>query len=289
MTSQVMDARTANHGYGEVMETEEPPRVGLLLREWRRRRKLSQLDLALRADSSTRHLSCVETGRARPSREMVLRLAEHLDVPLRDRNGLLLAAGYAPAYRESPLDSERMAMVRSAVRAMLAGHEPYPAAAIDRIWNIVDRNDAMSLLLGTVPPHLTESGGNVMRLILHPEGLASQCLNFAQVRAHALGRLRHQADTTGHRDLRELYEEVSAYPAPPDLDADPGPVDPTGIVVPLRIRTPLGDMAFFSTIATFGAPADVTLSELAVESFFPMDEQTDTLLRALAAMRPEGQ
>ncbi|NEE13330.1 transcriptional regulator, partial [Streptomyces sp. SID7499] len=165
----------------------------------------------------------------------------------------------------------------------------YPAAAIDRIWNIVDRNDAMSLLLGTVPTHLTESGGNVMRLILHPEGLASQCLNFAQVRAHALGRLRHQADTTGHRDLRELYEEVSAYPAPPDLDADPGPVDPTGIVVPLRIRTPLGDMAFFSTIATFGAPADVTLSELAVESFFPMDEQTDTLLRALAAMGTEGQ
>lgn len=170
MTSQVMEAWPPNHGYGEVMETEEPPRVGLLLREWRRRRKLSQLDLALRADSSTRHLSCVETGRARPSREMVLRLAEHLDVPLRDRNGLLLAAGYAPAYRESPLDSERMAMVRSAVRAMLAGHEPYPAAAIDRIWNIVDRNDAMSLLLGTVPPHLTESGGNVMRLIDPPPG-----------------------------------------------------------------------------------------------------------------------
>ncbi|WP_103534058.1 helix-turn-helix transcriptional regulator [Streptomyces sp. SM11] len=269
------------------METQEPPSVSLLLRAWRRRRKLSQLDLALRADSSTRHLSCVETGRARPSREMVLRLAEHLDVPLRDRNGLLLAAGYAPAYRESPFDSERMTMVRSAVGAMLAGHEPYPAAAIDRIWNIVDRNGAMSLLLGTVPSHLTESGGNVMRLILHPEGLASRCLNFAQVRAHALGRLWHQVDTTGHRDLRELYEEVSAYPAPPDLDTDPGPVDPTGIVVPLRIRTLLGDMAFFSTIATFGAPADVTLSELAVESFFPMDERTETLLRTLAALGGE--
>ncbi|MEU5032687.1 helix-turn-helix transcriptional regulator [Streptomyces rubiginosohelvolus] len=270
------------------MEPQEPPRIGPLLRSWRRRRKLSQLDLALRADSSTRHLSCVETGRARPSRDFVLRLAEHLDIPLRDRNGLLLAAGYAPAYRESPLDSDRMAMVRSAIRAMLAGHEPYPAAAIDRIWNIVDRNDAMSLLLGTVPSHLTESGGNVMRLILHPEGLASQCLNFAQVRAHALGRLRHQVDTTGHDDLRELYEEVSAYKVPADLDTDPGPVDPTGIVVPLRIRTPLGDMAFFSTIATFGAPADVTLSELAVESFFPMDEQTDTLLRTLAALGGSG-
>lgn len=154
------------------METQEPSRVGPLLREWRRRRKLSQLELALRADSSTRHLSCVETGRARPSRELLLRLAEHLDIPLRDRNGLLLAAGYAPAYRESPFDSEPMAMVRSAVRAMLAGHEPYPAAAIDRMWNIVDRNGAMSLLMGAVPPHLTESGGNVMRLILHPQGLA---------------------------------------------------------------------------------------------------------------------
>nr|WP_030119818.1 helix-turn-helix transcriptional regulator [Streptomyces californicus] len=255
------------------MEIQEPSRVGPLLREWRRRRKLSQLELALRADSSTRHLSCVETGRARPSRELPV---------------LLLAAGYAPAYRESPLDSEPMAMVRSAIRAMLAGHEPYPAAAIDRAWNIVDRNDAMSLLMGTVPPRLAESGGNVMRLILHPEGLAPQCLNFAQVRAHALGRLRHQADTTGHDDLRALYEEVSAYPVPPGLDTDPGPVDPAGIVVPLRIRTPLGDMAFFSTIATFGAPADVTLSELAVESFFPMDERTDALLRTLASMGAQG-
>ncbi len=288
MTSQVKSAAARRPLYGEGMEIQEPSRVGPLLREWRRRRKLSQLELALRADSSTRHLSCVETGRARPSRELLLRLAEHLDIPLRDRNGLLIAAGYAPAYRESPLDSEPMAMVRSAIRAMLAGHEPYPAAAIDRAWNIVDRNDAMSLLMGTVPPRLAESGGNVMRLILHPEGLAPQCLNFAQVRAHALGRLRHQADTTGHDDLRALYEEVSAYPVPPGLDTDPGPVDPAGIVVPLRIRTPLGDMAFFSTIATFGAPADVTLSELAVESFFPMDERTDALLRTLASMGAQG-
>ncbi len=172
MTSQVKSAAARRPLYGEGMEIQEPSRVGPLLREWRRRRKLSQLELALRADSSTRHLSCVETGRARPSRELLLRLAEHLDIPLRDRNGLLLAAGYAPAYRESPLDSEPMAMVRSAIGAMLAGHEPYPAAAIDRAWNIVDRNDAMSLLMGTVPPRLAESGGNVMRLILHPEGLA---------------------------------------------------------------------------------------------------------------------
>ncbi|MER7492844.1 helix-turn-helix transcriptional regulator [Streptomyces pharetrae] len=271
------------------METDDLPRVGLLLRDWRQRRKLSQLDLALKADTSTRHLSCVETGRARPSREMVLRLAEHLDVPLRDRNGLLLAAGYAPAYRETPLGSDRMTMVRSALKTMLAGHDPYPAAAIDRIWNVVDCNRAMSVLLDLVPPHLTDSVANVMRLILHPDGLASQCLNFADVRAHALGRLLHQVNATGHSDLRELYDEVSAYPAPPNLDAASGSVDPMGIVVPLRVRTPHGEMSFFSMIATFGAPADVTLSELAVEAFFPMDEETDGLLRHLAtASGPYG-
>lgn len=270
------------------METDDLPRVGLLLREWRRRRKLSQLDLALEAGTSTRHLSCVETGRARPSREMVLRLAEHLGVPLRDRNALLLAAGYAPAYRETPLDNGRMAMVRSALKTMLAGHDPYPAAAIDRVWNIVDRNRAMSVLLDVVPSRLTDPGANVMRLILHPDGLASHCLNFAEVRAHALGRLLHQVNATGHRDLLELYEEVSAYPLPQGLAADPGPVDHLGLVAPLRIRTPQGEMSFFSVIATFGAPADVTLSELAVETFFPMDEDTELRLRDLAAVGGEG-
>lgn len=265
------------------METDDLPRVGPLLRAWRRRRKLSQLDLALKADTSTRHLSCVETGRARPSREMVIRLAEHLDIPLRDRNSLLLAAGYAPAYRETPLGSDRMAMVRSALTTMLAGHEPYPAAVIDRGWNVVDHNHAMSLLLGLVPPHLTDSGANVMRLILHPDGLASRCLNFAEVRAHVLVRLLHQVNATGHHDLRELYEEVCAYPPPPGPGHDPGTVDPLGIVVPLRVRTPYGEMSFFSMVATFGAPADVTLSELAVEAFFPADEATDAHLRNLAA------
>ncbi|WP_328928596.1 helix-turn-helix transcriptional regulator [Streptomyces sp. NBC_00190] len=265
------------------MKTEDPPRVGLLLRDWRQRRKFSQLDLALRAETSTRHLSCVETGRARPSREMVLRLAEHLDVPLRDRNSLLLAAGYAPAYQESPLDSDRMAMARQALRSMLAGHEPYPAAVVDRVWNIVDSNRSMSLLLDSVPPTLTAEGANVMRLILHPDGLPQHCLNFAEVRAHALGRLLHQANGTGHPELRALYDEVSAYPPPPDTGAPPGPVDATGMVVPLRLRTPFGDMALFSMIATFGAPADVTLSELAVETFFPMDEETARLLRLHAA------
>lgn len=270
------------------MQTDERSQVGLLLREWRQRRKLSQLHLALKAGTSTRHLSCVETGRARPSREMVLRLAEHLDVPLRDRNGLLLAAGYAPVYRETPLDNDRMAMARAALSSMLAAHDPYPAAVIDRIWDVIDFNRAMSVLLDLVPPHLTDPTANVMRLILHPDGLGSHCLNFAEVRAHALGRLLHQANATGHRDLRELYDEVSEYPAPPGAADKPACVDPMGIVVPLRIRTPYGDMSFFSMITTFGAPEDVTLSELAVEAFFPMDRATEALLRCRAATGDEA-
>jgi len=279
------------------MENGEFPRVGRLLRSWRQRRKLSQLELALRADTSTRHLSCVETGRARPSRAMVLRLAEHLEVPLRDRNGLLVAAGYAPAYRESPLHGDGgdgdMAMVRSALTALLTGHEPYPAVVLDRCWNVVDHNRAMGLLLDGVPPRLRESGANAMRLILHPEGLASRCLNHPEVRAHTLGRLRHQADTTGDPELRALYEEVSAYPPPEGAEPEgaeasraPHTEDPAGIVVPLRIRTPFGDLALFSMIATFGAPADVTLSELAVETFFPMDEATARVFRELSAAVP---
>ncbi|MEU5977765.1 helix-turn-helix transcriptional regulator [Streptomyces sp. NPDC047315] len=270
------------------MDDDDPRRVGVLLRDWRRRKKLSQLDLALLADTSTRHLSCVETGRARPSRSMVLRLAEHLDVPLRDRNGLLLAAGYAPAYRESPLDSDRMAMAHAALRAMLAGHEPNPSVVIDRVWNVVDYNDAMSVLLDSVPSALTGADANVMRLILHPDGLAGQCLNFAEVRAHALARLAHQAAATGHRDLRDLYEEVAAYPVPPDADGVPAPADPDGFTAPLRVRTPLGNLSLFSMIATFGAPADVTLSELAVETFFPADEATAQVLRDLAETRDAG-
>ncbi len=260
-------------------------RVGQLLRTWRRRRKLSQLDLALMAGTSTRHLSCVETGRSRPSRAMVLRLAEYLDVPLRERNNLLLAAGYAPVFQGSSLDSDQMAMVRAALNALLAGHEPYPAAVIDHNWDVVESNRPMSVLLASVPAHLTDSGANVMRLILHPDGLASQCLNFPDVRAHAIGRLLHQVTVTGHAGLRALYEEVSAYPLPGGGAAPPVPQpDPAvaGVVVPLRIRTPFGDMSMFSMIATVGAPADVTLSELAVESFYPLDEPTAQILRRLA-------
>ncbi|MCM3882625.1 helix-turn-helix domain-containing protein [Frankia sp. R82] len=278
-------------GYVEYMEAGVPspsgPTIGVgqLLRTWRRRRKLSQLDLALIAGTSTRHLSCVETGRSRPSRAMVLRLAEYLDVPLQERNNLLLAAGYAPVFQGSSLDSDQMMMVRAALNALLAGHEPYPATVIDQNWDVVESNRAMSVLLASVPAHLTDPGANVMRLILHPDGLASQCLNFPDVRAHAIGRLLHQVTATGNADLRALYEEVSAYSLPSGEAALPvPPPDPAsaGVVVPLRIRTPFGVMSMFSMIATVGAPADITLSDLAVESFHPLDESTAQILRRLA-------
>ncbi|WHM41016.1 helix-turn-helix transcriptional regulator [Streptomyces sp. BPTC-684] len=253
-------------------------RVGALLREWRQRRRLSQLELALLADTSARHLSCVETGRARPSRTMVLRLAAALDVPLRERNTLLLAADYAPAYRESSLDDEEMASVRSALEMMLTAHEPYPAVVVDRCWNVVTGNAAMSLLMDGIPEHLLAPRPNVFRLTLHPEGLAPRLANLAEVRALTLDRLRHEAATTGDAELRALYEEVSAYPAPAGpQSAPPSPAGP--VQVPLRLRTPLGELSMFSTMTTFGTPADVTLSELAIELFYPLDDFTRDVLR----------
>ncbi|MFI7442840.1 helix-turn-helix domain-containing protein [Nonomuraea indica] len=264
------------------MNVERPSQVGVLLREWRRRRRLSQLDLALQAGSSARHLSYVETGRAHPSRAMVLRLSAALDVPLRERNTLLLAAGYAPAYRESSLDDAYLASVRAAVDTMLAAHEPYPAVVVDRLWNVLDGNRAMTVLMDGIPPHLLRPRPNVFRLTLHPDGLAARLANLGEVRALFLERLRRQVDATGDAALRDLYEEVRRYPVPA------GPAEaPTGdagpIQVPLRVRTPFGELSMFSTMATFGAPADVTLSELAIELFYPLDEFTAAALRGLSA------
>ncbi|MEU8109923.1 helix-turn-helix domain-containing protein [Nonomuraea muscovyensis] len=267
------------------MSEGKPSQVGTLLREWRRRRRLSQLDLALLADSSARHLSYVETGRAHPSRTMVLRLSAALDVPLRERNTLLLAAGYAPAYRESSLDDAYLASVRTAVDTMLAAHEPYPAVVVDRLWNVLDGNHAMTVLMDGIPPHLLRPRPNVFRLTLHPDGLSARLANLGEVRTLFLERLRRQVNATGDADLRALYEEVSHYPAP----AEPAEEAPTGdvgpIQVPLRVRTPFGELSMFSTMATFGAPADVTLSELAIELFYPLDEFTATALRGLSAAR----
>ncbi|MCP2318311.1 Transcriptional regulator, contains XRE-family HTH domain [Nocardia amikacinitolerans] len=262
---------------------ENGSRIGPLLREWRQRRRLSQLDLALAADSSARHVSYLENGRAAPSRAMVLRLCEALDVPLRERNTLLLAAGFAPAYRESHLDDAELTAVRSAVATMLAAHEPYPAVVVDRWWNVVTGNSAMSVLTAGVPEHLLTPRPNVYRLVLHPDGLIARLANPVQVRELFLERLGRQAEATGDERLRALYDEVLSYPAPSDPAADRAA--PTGpFQVPVRIRTPLGEMAMFSTMATFGAPADVTLSELAIELFYPLDEFTAAVLRGTTAV-----
>lgn len=249
--------------------------VGELLRHWRERRRLSQLELSNQAEVSTRHLSFVETSRATPSRQMVLHLAEHLDVPLRERNQLLLAAGYAPVYPQHPLDSPRMASVRTAVRQVLTGHEPYPALVVDRWWNLVDHNAGAGVFIGGLPEHLLRPPVNVLRLALHPEGLAPQILNLGEWRGHLLARLRAQVLVTDDPALAELYRELRAYPGPPATDEHPA----DAIVVPLRIERDGRVFSFFSTIATFGTPLDVTVSELMIESFFPADEATAAALR----------
>src|SRR3954449_2958738 len=218
--------------------------VGVLLRDWRRRRRLSQLDLALDAGVSTRHLSFVETGRARPSAEMVVHLAEQLDVPLRDRNRLLLAAGYAPAYRERALDEPEMGPVRAALDRVLSAHEPYPAVVVDRGWNLVAANASVGTLLEGVAPHLLEPPANVLRISLHPEGVAPRIANLGEWRAHLLERLARQVALTGDEDLAELLDELVAYPAPPDDGDHAGGAE---IFVPLRLRAEDGgELAFFS-------------------------------------------
>ena len=251
-------------------------RVGETLREWRRRRRRSQMDLALDAGISTRHLSFVETGRSRPSAALILRLAEQLDVPLRDRNGMLLAAGYAPVYGEREYDDPELAPVRDAIARVLAGHEPYPAVAVDRQWEVVAMNAAIGVLIGEAAPELLEPPVNALRLALHPEGMAPRVLNLAEWRTHLLERLDRQIAATADPGLRTLREELLSYPAPEDEHA--GPAD--DIVTPLRLRVPDGgELAFISTIATFGTASDITVSGLAVESFFPADATTAERLR----------
>lgn len=253
-----------------------------MLRQWRDRRRVSQLDLAIAAEVSTRHLSFVETGRARPSREMVLRLGEHLDVPLRERNHLLLAAGYAPVYREGELGDPEMTAARSALRQVLTGHEPYPAVVVDRMWNLVDGNAGMALLTEGTAPELLAPPANILRIALHPAGMASRVLNLGQLRADLLGRLRRQVDATADPGLAELLAEVRGYPCADPVPEAEVPGD-SAVFVPLRLRHRDTELSFFSTIATFGAPLDVTLSELAIESFYPADAATGEYLRRAVA------
>jgi transcriptional regulator with XRE-family HTH domain len=252
--------------------------VGELLREWRDRRRISQLDLALAAEISTRHLSFVETGRSRPSRDMVLRLGEHLDVPLRERNQLLLAAGYAPAYRQSGFDDPELGTVRGAVKQLLTGHEPYPAVVVDRGWTMLDANGSVAVLTDGIDPDLLAPPANVLRATLHPDGMAPRVLNLGEWRAHLLGRLRRQVAFTADEQLSALLDELRGYPCDqpvPEVEI-PGPGD---IVVPLRIRHGERELAFFSMVATFGTPLDVTVAELMIESFFPADPDTAAYLR----------
>jgi transcriptional regulator with XRE-family HTH domain len=261
------------------MESHASP-VGRLLRDWRRRRRMSQLDLACEAEISTRHLSFVESGRSTPSREMVLRLAEHLEVPLRERNALLVAAGYAPVYRERTLDDVALAPARQAVELVLRGHEPYPALAVDRRWTLVSANAAVAPLLAGVAPALLAPPLNVLRLSLHPDGLAVRILNLAGWRAHVFQRLARQIAASGDRGLVDLLAELRDYPQPRGVAPDAADEAPEygGVVVPFKLATDRGVLSFFTTTTIFGTPLDVTLEELAIESFFPADADTAAVL-----------
>jgi transcriptional regulator with XRE-family HTH domain len=263
-----------------VLSRPMPEGVGPLLKRWRGQRRLSQMELALEAEVSTRHLSFVETGRSKPSRDMVVKLAEHLDVPLRERNELLLAAGYAPAYPESDLDDDQMAQVREVVQRLLAAHEPYPAVAVDRHWELLDGNAGMPLITAGVAAHLLEPPINALRLSLHPEGMAPRIANLGEWRGHLLGRLRREVAATQDPQLASLLSELLSYPGD-DPSAEPDLPGPGEIVVPLRLRHEAGELAFMSTVTTFGTPLDITVSELSIEAFFPADDHTAAVLRAL--------
>lgn len=256
--------------------------VGPLLREWRTRRRRSQLDLALDVGVSTRHLSFVETGRSRPSAELVLALARHLEVPLRERNTLLLAAGFAPRFSERSLDDESMASVREALQRMIDAHHPYPGVVIDLQWNVVLANRAALGLLGGVPERLLDPP-NIYRISLHPDGLASLTLNFTDWAAYLVQQLRRSVAATADPRLAALLDEVLAYPdvarIRPLLDV--ADWDDPPLLVPLRLASQVGELSLFTTLTTFGTPLDVTLDELAVELFFPADDGSAARLRRL--------
>jgi transcriptional regulator with XRE-family HTH domain len=258
------------------MTEEQRYLFGDLLRQWRTTRKVPQLELASAADVSARHLSFLETGRSVPSRNMVLRLAEHLQVPLRERNELLLAAGYAPSYGETPLEGERMTMVRSALRQVLAATEPYPALAVDRHWNLVDANAAVATFIDGAPDDLLEPPFNVLRFSLDPRGLGGKIINMGQWRTHLFDRLDRQIRVTGDPALKALRADLRRFPGPddnsePELSGD--------VAVYLRLRSDDGELTFLSTVTTFGTPLDVTVDELSVESFYPADDKTAEYLR----------
>jgi transcriptional regulator with XRE-family HTH domain len=255
--------------------------VGALLRDWRQRRRKSQLALACDANVSARHLSFVETGRSAPSRDMVLALAEELQVPLRERNTLLTAAGFAPIFPERPLTDPALDGARKVVELILRGYEPFPALAIDRHWTLVSANRGVTALLGDIEPSLLQPPVNVLRLSLHPGGVAPRIANLSEWYVHVIARLRRQADLTADPVLIDLVAELEAYPhpQPPAHRHQPEFAD---VAIPFQLRSSAGLLSFYSTTMVFGTPVDVTLSELAVEAFFPADARTSDALASLS-------
>jgi len=257
---------------------QQPPPVGRLLRGWRERRRLTQLDLALRAEVSARHLSFIETGRSRPTSEMIIRLAQQMDVPLRERNVLLLSGGYAPAYPANGLADAPMSAVHEAIEHVLRAHEPFPAVVIDARWELVAANDAVPLLTEGAAAALLEPPVNVLRLSLHPDGLASRIVNLGEWRAHLLDRLNREIGSTADPALIELRDELASYPSGRPTSRP----DSQAILVPLRLRVRGTELSLFSTTTVFGTPRDITLSELAIESFYPADAATAAFLRGIS-------
>jgi transcriptional regulator with XRE-family HTH domain len=242
---------------------------------------MTQTDLALAADSSTRHLSCLETGKALPSREMISRLAGLLEIPLRERNGLLLAAGFAPAFQESAIDG--LDAAKAAMDRVLQAHKPYPAFAVDRHWNVVLSNNALPQLYEGCSVELMQPPVNAMRLILHPAGMAARLLNYAAWRAYSLSLLRHQIEASADSILQSLHAEVAAYPLPVGEGARGGFEGSERLATPLRIATRLGAMSFLNTLTVFGTANDITLAELALEMLFPADDQTIEIANRMVA------
>src|SRR5882672_11526805 len=252
---------------------------GVLLRRWRERRRMTQTDLALAARSSTRHLSCLETGKSQPSREMIARLAECLGIPLRDQNALLLAAGFAPAFKERSL--AELEAAKAAVDSVLQAHRPYPAFAVDRHWNVVLSNSALPQLYEGCSAELLRKPVNAMRLILHPSGMGPRIVNFAQWRVHSLSVLRQQIETGADPAIQRLHAEIAAYPVPPNSEPLAGFEATQHLATPLRIATRLGTVSFLNTVTVFGTPNDVTLAELALEMLFPADARTIEIARSM--------
>jgi transcriptional regulator with XRE-family HTH domain len=263
------------------MQTVESRKVGDLLREWRERRRLSQLDLALEAEISQRHLSFLEVGRSQPSREMILRLAERLEIPLRERNVLLASAGFAAVFPERSLDEKSLPAARRAVDLILNGLEPNPSFAFDRHWTLVAANKAATnILLTDVDPSLLNPPVNMLRLCLHPKGFTPQVMNYSEWRGGILKHLGRQVEATADAFLMELLQELKSYPKPETArDAPPtAEIANSGISIPLRLLKKEGELSFIGTVTVFGTPIDVTLSELAIESYFPTDQQTEEIL-----------